>query len=99
MTRAPRLYIVCYDICDPKRLRRVYKVMRGFGDHLQYSVFRCILSDVQLARLRSRLLDEIDGAEDQVLFVPLGSAESKRSWRMFTVGRALTHPERVVRVF
>ena len=28
-------YLVCYDICDDKRLRRVFKVMRDFGDHLQ----------------------------------------------------------------
>ncbi|HZT68334.1 MAG TPA: CRISPR-associated endonuclease Cas2, partial [Terriglobia bacterium] len=30
-------YLVCYDISDDKRLRKVHKVMRGFGDHLQYS--------------------------------------------------------------
>lgn len=99
MTRAPRLYIVCYDISDPTRLRRVYKLMRGYGDHLQFSVFRCVLSDVQLARLRHRLFEEIAVEEDQVLFVPLGSAESNRSWRMFSVGRAIVHPDRVVRVF
>ena len=25
-------YAVAYDISDPKRLRRVHRVMRGFGD-------------------------------------------------------------------
>ena len=34
-------YLVCYDICDDKRLKKVFKAMRGFGDHLQYSVFEC----------------------------------------------------------
>jgi len=28
------LYLVTYDICDPKRLRKVYRLMRGYGDHL-----------------------------------------------------------------
>ena len=31
-------YIVCYDICEPKRLRDVFKMMCGWGDHLQLSV-------------------------------------------------------------
>ena len=34
-------YLVCYDICDDKRLKKVFKVMRNYGDHLQYSVFEC----------------------------------------------------------
>src|SRR5690606_35574631 len=38
-------YVVTYDICEPKRLRRVYRIMLGYGDHLQYSVFRCELTD------------------------------------------------------
>ena len=39
-----RLYLVAYDICDPKRLRKVFKTMRGFGEHLQFSVFQCDLT-------------------------------------------------------
>jgi hypothetical protein len=27
-------YLVCYDICDDKRLRKVFQLMRAFGDHL-----------------------------------------------------------------
>ena len=27
-------YLVCYDICDDKRLRKVFQTMRGYGDHL-----------------------------------------------------------------
>jgi CRISPR-associated protein Cas2 len=34
-------YLVCYDISNDKRLRAVYKTMRDFGDHLQYSIFEC----------------------------------------------------------
>jgi len=32
-------YLVCYDITDDKRLRRVFKSCKNYGDHLQYSVF------------------------------------------------------------
>jgi CRISPR-associated endonuclease Cas2 len=34
-------YLVCYDVADDKRLRKVFKTMRDFGDHLQYSIFEC----------------------------------------------------------
>jgi CRISPR-associated protein Cas2 len=64
-------YLVAYDICDPKRLRKVAKTCEDFGFRRQYSVFICRLSAVDLVRLKSRLYDIIDLQEDQVLFIPL----------------------------
>jgi CRISPR-associated endonuclease Cas2 len=37
-------FLVTYDICEERRLAKVHKIMRGFGDHLQYSVFECQLT-------------------------------------------------------
>jgi len=34
-------FLVTYDICEDRRLAKVHKTMRGFEDHLQYSVFEC----------------------------------------------------------
>ena len=70
-------YIVCYDICDPKRLRDVFKTMRGWGDHLQLSVFECRLTRADLVTLRAELAEIIDHREDQVLFVDLGPAGAR----------------------
>jgi CRISPR-associated protein Cas2 len=64
-------WIVAYDICDPKRLRKVAHVCEDFGFRRQYSVFLCRLTAVELVRLKSRLYDVIDLDEDQVLFIPL----------------------------
>lgn len=64
-------YLVCYDISDPKRLRKVATVCEDFGYRKQYSVFLCRLSATDLVRLRSRLYDIINLTEDQVLFVPM----------------------------
>ena len=44
-------FLVTYDICQDKRLAKVHKTMRGFGDHLQYSVFECQLTRADLARM------------------------------------------------
>jgi len=70
-------YLVCYDICEDKRLRKVFQIMRGYGDHLQYSVFECQLTATDLARLRAELSAEIHHTEDQVLFVNLGPAAGR----------------------
>ena len=45
--RDEHLYIVAYDIADPKRWRRVFRLMEGFGEWLQLSVFQCRLSSAK----------------------------------------------------
>jgi CRISPR-associated protein Cas2 len=70
-------YLVCYDIADEKRLRKVFKAMRGYGDHLQFSVFECQLTPMDLARCRNELSEIINHDLDQVLFVNLGPAEGR----------------------
>jgi CRISPR-associated protein Cas2 len=80
-------YLVCYDIADEKRLVKVHKTMRGFGDHLQYSVFECQLTPADLARCRHLLGQIIDHREDQVLFVDLGPAEGRGDRVITALGR------------
>jgi CRISPR-associated protein Cas2 len=70
-------YLVCYDISNDKRLRKVFKTCRNYGDHLQYSVFECDLSQAEMTRLEAELNAIINHAEDQVLFVSLGPAETR----------------------
>ncbi len=64
-------YLVCYDISDPRRLRKVATVCEDFGLRKQYSVFLCRLSATDFVRLRSRLYDVMNLDADQVLFIPL----------------------------
>lgn len=70
-------YLVCYDICEDKRLRKVFNIMRGYGDHLQYSVFECQFTQRDLVSCRAELAQVIHHDEDQVLFVHLGPAEGR----------------------
>jgi CRISPR-associated protein Cas2 len=72
-----KTYLVCYDICDDKRLRKVFKIMRNWGDHLQYSIFECQLTPTDLAVCRGELAEVIQHAQDQVLFVDLGPTEGR----------------------
>ena len=70
-------YLVTYDIADDKRLRFVFRTMRAYGDHLQFSVFECQLTAADLVRLKGELSGMIHHTEDQVLFVYLGPAEGR----------------------
>ncbi len=80
-------YLICYDISDDKRLRRVFKTLRDVGDHLQYSVFECQLTAAALAKLKAELAAIIHHTEDQVLFVALGPAESRPERTIIALGQ------------
>lgn len=98
---ARTLYLVCYDVCGEgadRRLRKVYRCLRGFGEHVQFSVFRCALTELQLAELEDALTRVVDHRHDQVMIVPLGSADAAGGWRGWTLGVPIGDPERVVRI-
>ena len=84
-------YLVTYDISDDKRLRKVFQTLRGFGDHLQYSVFECQLTRTDLIRLRAELAQVIHHKEDQVLFVDLGPAEGRGDRVITSLGKPYTN--------
>lgn len=89
-----RAYIVTYDIANPKRLRLVYRLMLGWGDHLQLSVFQCDLSPRELVQLKSDLSDIVNHNEDQVLFCCLGLVEGRGSEAIESVGKPYIDPQR-----
>jgi CRISPR-associated protein Cas2 len=82
-----RTYVVAYDVSDPKRLRQVFRILRGYGDHLQLSVFSCDLSPAELVELQAKLRAAIAVQEDQVLFVDVGPQESRAARTFSTLGR------------
>jgi CRISPR-associated protein Cas2 len=66
------VYLIAYDVADPKRLRYTYRKLCGFGTPLQYSVFRCELAPMQLQKLKEGLWTILNLAEDRVMVVNLG---------------------------
>ena len=82
-----KTFLVTYDICHEKRLAKVHKTMRGFGEHLQYSVFECQMNAADLVRCRHLLSNIIDHREDQVLFVDLGPVDGRGDRVITAVGK------------
>lgn len=69
------LFLVTYDIADPKRLRRVFKLMKGYGEWTQLSVFQCRLTSKRRAEMHATLDEMISQKEDHVLIFDLGVAD------------------------
>jgi CRISPR-associated protein Cas2 len=74
-SNAEHAYVVAYDISDPKRWRRVFKLMKGYGRWLQLSVFHCRLDGGRRAEMALALERVIDHVADHVLILDLGPAE------------------------
>lgn len=68
------LYVVTYDIRDEKRWRRVFKLMNGYGQWLQLSVFQCRLTRQRHAELIALLDGVIKNSEDHLVLIDLGPA-------------------------
>ena len=69
------LFVVVYDISDPKRWRRVFRVMQGYGEWVQLSVFQCRLNAKRHAELIALLDGIIQHKVDHVVLMDLGPAE------------------------
>ncbi|MEW6428111.1 MAG: CRISPR-associated endonuclease Cas2 [Thermodesulfobacteriota bacterium] len=70
-----RYYLVSYDVRDPRRWRRLYRALRGYGEWLQLSVFHCRLSRRRLVQLEILVRELVNQSEDHVLIVDLGPAD------------------------
>lgn len=71
------VYLIAYDISCPKRYRKIYKFMCGHGDALQYSVFRCELTDMELQHLKNLIWPVLNLDEDRVMIVDLGPIDGR----------------------
>lgn len=64
-------FVVCYDICDPRRLGRLHRFLKKYMLPLQYSVFLFIGEDRQLDQLLAKAETYIDPKLDDLRAYPL----------------------------
>jgi CRISPR-associated protein Cas2 len=87
-------YFVTYDICDDLRRARVFQIMKGAGEHVQYSVFRCELTDRAREELIADLVPVIHSGEDQILFIDLGPSTGRAATCVSSLGLPYELPKR-----
>ena len=88
------VYLVTYDVCDAKRLRLTFKTMRRYGEHLQFSVFRCTLGECEKAKMVSEIKRILNLNEDQMLLVDLGPEKGRGLQVIETIGIPCVRPNR-----
>ena len=71
-------YVVAYDITEPKRWRKAFKLLNGYGRHLQLSIFRCRLTVREQERLRWEL-EKFLTSEDKLLILTMCDHCGKRT--------------------
>lgn len=62
---ARSLYLVCYDIANPRRLRQVHKFLLGYKVGGQKSFFECWLTSAELKDVRLGLRQRMENSEDR----------------------------------
>ncbi len=72
------LMLITYDVntqdaAGRRRLRRIARACKDFGQRVQYSVFECEVDPAVWVKLRARLLDEINPKLDSLRFYRLGA--------------------------
>ena len=70
--RAKKNFIViAYDISDDRRRSHVVKLLEKVGLRINFSVFECLLTDTQYAKLKTEIYKEIKPKEDTVVYYPI----------------------------
>ncbi len=92
---ARHLFLIGYDIAQPRRLRQVLRCVQGHALGGQKSFYECRLSVAELQSLMAQLRQIIEPENDRVIFVrldarsqsiSLGCAEPIASTDYFFVG-------------
>lgn len=72
------LYLVAYDVCDPRRLARVCRYLKGYRVQGQKSVPEIWVTPAELDMICARLGELIDAAVDRVQVLALDARMKPR---------------------
>jgi CRISPR-associated protein Cas2 len=81
--------LICYDIPDPKRLRKVERIISGFAVRLQDSLFEGDFTADELQELQSELIEIIDIDEDSIRYYPVCGHDLRNRLLITAVDKAV----------
>lgn len=89
---SPLYVVVAYDIEDDRRRTRIARILEGYGERVQYSVFECEVEERHLQRLIHSLERVIrPGDAIRVYRMPRSRADV-----LILGGREMVHSPRVI---
>jgi len=74
-------------------LRCIHKVLKGYGEAWQYSIFFCFLKEIDRVRLQTDLEHQMNQKEDQVMIMDIGSDEKAAREATTVIGKSLPEQE------
>ncbi len=86
------IFLVAYDITEDKSRTKIFHKLKGYGEALQYSLFRCALTPSERMRLRTELWELINHKTDRVLLIDLGPDDGRGRTALESWGKPLEDP-------
>jgi CRISPR-associated protein Cas2 len=72
MSRAKKKFcVVVYDVADDRRRTHISKVLEKYGVRVNFSVFECMFTENQYARVQQILKDKMKEKEDIIVYYPV----------------------------
>lgn len=86
------IFLVAYDVTEDRRRTKIFKKLKGYGQSVQYSLFRCILTPTERQRMKTELWDLINHATDRILLINLGPEDGRGLSACESWGKPLDDP-------
>jgi len=64
-------YVIAYDIADDRRRQKIVKVLEPIGVRINFSVFECMLTPLQVEKVEVELSSLIKSKEDSIAIYPV----------------------------
>ena len=72
MARAKKTFcVVAYDINEDRKRARVSKILEKYGIRVNFSVFECMFTDIQLLQVQEKIKKILDKRSDTVIYYPI----------------------------
>ena len=72
MARAKKTFcVVAYDIKEDRKRARVSKILEKYGIRVNFSVFECMFTDIQLIQVQEKIKKILDKRSDTVIYYPI----------------------------
>lgn len=88
-------YSICYDISEDRRRTKISKILKDYGERVQYSVFEANLEPDQLERLMNRAAKVLNAEEDSLRLYPLCAA-CRAKVEILGLGSVMQDPDFII---
>ena len=91
-----RRYVISYDVAEDKRRTKLFELLQGYGERIQFSVFLADLTRQDVIILRGKVRELLNEGEDQCIFVDLGRESRPLEQSLEVLGKPYHPPVRTM---